>query len=311
MIDGTACGLDADEVKFPRILLALVLPALHAQDAPPPDSAAILKELEAIEQKQEQARSTAKNTLIKTLQTAAANGQAATSFFADAVKEVDFAGRRDSVTAFNDWRKNNSDLLRSKDMQTAATLYLRYAALSVQRKGEEDAAPFIEPVLSYVNDLLSVESARGGWPGPAKELLDKSLTDSVIARWVRLGDWLPDEKTWERVPGNVNGILEKNVRSELRAKKDPRLIQVWDLQIKTEADRATQGRSDHQVQRFNQVTRPKLLFDRAQDLKALGQPNRAAVEVLGLVRAHPEHPDFGRWVSSLREMVKPAETSPQ
>ncbi|MDX2082279.1 MAG: hypothetical protein SFU53_15955 [Terrimicrobiaceae bacterium] len=300
-------------MKFPRILLLLAVPALHAEDLPPLDPAAVLKELEAIEQKQEQTRESAKSTLSKTLQAAAQSGQAATSFYTDAVKEVDFAGRRDSVVAFNEWRKNNSDLLRSKDLQTAAILYLRYAALSVQRRDAEDPLDFVEPSLNFVGELLTVDEQRGGWPGPAKDLLDKPLTDSVVARWVRLGEWLPDDKSWERTPGNIAGILEKNVRSALRESRDPRLISAWDLQITTEAKRITQGRSEHQVQRFNTIARPRLLFDRAQDLKVVGQPNRAAVEILTLIRAHPDHPDFDNWTEALRQSVTPApaETSPQ
>ena len=41
----------------------------------------------------------------------------------------------------------------------------------------------------------------------------------------------------------------------------------------------------------------------AIDRAATGQPNRAAADVLGLVRRHPTHPDSPQWAAKLREML--------
>lgn len=313
---------------FPRILLAatlsgvLLTPALRAQsDASLPNPDAILRELETIEQKQKHTKAGTKNAILAQLQTSAASGAAAASYYAQAVEEVQFQGQKGKAEAYADWKKKNADLLRGKPMQTALVLYLRYAALAMQRKDMEKPETLVPASLQYLNDLIAADGVfEEGAPDDARSLLNKPLDSSVIAQWLRLADWLPGDQDFCRTPGDVTGILDKNIRPYLRKAKDPRLIETWDLQIKVEADRATKTRSEHKAEQFNNVTCPKLLFQKAQDMIAIGQPNRAVLEIVTLVRTHPEHPDFPKWVETIRGMVKPpapaptpspAETSPQ
>ncbi len=243
------------------------------------------------------------------MQSAAASGTAASSLYANAVEEVQFRGRKDKVEAYTEWRKKNADLLRSNQMQTAIELYLKYALLAVQRKGIDKPETLLPATMAYVQTLINADaSLREGAGEEVKNLLDKPLRDSVIAQYLNLGPWLPDDKSWEAAAGNINVILEKNIRPLLREAKDPQLIQTWDLQMKVEADRITAGRSTHKAGQFNAVDRPKLIFLRAQDMAAIGQPNRAVTEMFTLVRSHPEHPDFSKWVAEIRKSIKPVET---
>ena len=299
---------------FPALAFAALTlcPSLYAlQDAVAPNADSILRELEAIEQKQKQSKSAAKNTILTQLQSAAASGSAAASFYTDAVEQVQFQGQKGKVEAFTDWKKKNSDLLRSKPMQTALLLYMRYAALAVQRKGIEKPATLAPASLSYINELVAADdSFQESFPDEAKNLLNKPLGQSVIAQWIELGEWLPADNAFELTPGNITGIFDKNIRPFLREAKDPQLIATWDLQMKIEADRITTGRSEHKAEQFNTVTRPKLLFLRAKDMKEIGQPNRALAEMLALVRQNPEHPDFPSWVKEIRDSVKVVAPAP-
>jgi len=308
-------------MKFPRIVgigVFLSISTLQAQqqDVSPPNVEAILKEIEALELKQKQGKAATRNALLGQIQTAASNGPAAASFYSQAVEEVQFEGKKDKAEAFAGWKKSHSDLLRSKEMQTALLLHLKYLHMALQRKDLQKPETQLPAVMAYLNELIASDELFTDQKQPndeVKALLNKPLNQSVFSQWLRLGEWLPDDKIWEAQPGNVSGILEKNVRTVMRETKDPKLIQTWDTEMKVAADRITAGRSDHQADQFNTVTRPRLQFKQSQDMVAIGQPNRALTEMIMLVRTYPGHQDFPLWVGKIRELVKPApvETSPQ
>jgi len=303
--------------RFVGICVFLSVSLLHAQqqDVAAPNAESILKEIEGLEQKQKQGKVTERNTIIKQLQGAAASGPAAATFYAQAVEAVQFKGRKDKVEAFIAWKKSHADLLRSKEMQAALLLHLKYLLLSLQRKDLEKPETQLPDVMAYVNELISCDDLFAKQNPPSDEtsgLLDRPVGQSVIAQWLPLGEWLPDEKIWESRPGNVPGILEKNIRSVMRVKKDPQIIPTWDLEIKVESGRITAGRSEHKAEQFNTVTCPRLQFKQAQDMILIGQPNRGLAAMIALVRTNPWHPDFGIWVARIRDLLKPAsaQTSP-
>lgn len=313
---------------FASTFLSISLLQAQQQDAPPPDLNALAKEIVALELKQKQSKLSEKSMLLAKIQAASASGPAAANFYADAVEAVQFEGTPGKGEAFQEWRKSHEELLRSKEMQTAIQLHLKYLLLAIQRKEIENPGTQLPALMDYVADLVAADDLFVKAPPPPVEgkkkkappqdertaLLDKPLGQSVFSQWLRLDPWLPDAKSWEVKPGDVAGILEKNIRPLLREDKSPNLIQTWDLQMKVEADRITTGRSEYQADSFNSVTRPQLLFKRAQDMILLGQPNRALGEMMVLVRTYPTHPDFAQWLGKVRELIKPnssAQTSPQ
>lgn len=307
-------------MRLPRLVgvcvfLSISLLRAQQQDVAPPNVESIIKEIEALELKQKQGKISERNALFGVIQSAAASGPAAANFYTQAVEEVNFKGKKDKVEAFIAWKKSHSDLLRSKEMQAALLLHLKYLLLALQRKELEKPETQLPAVMAYLNELIACDDLFADQKPPNDEtrnLLTQQLNQSVFAQWLRLGEWLPDDKTWEGRPGNVPGILEKNVRSVMRDKKDPQLIQTWDLEMKVEAVRITTGRSDHQADQFNAVNRPRMQFKQAQDMIVVGQPNRALAAMITLVRTSPAHPDFPTWVAKIRELVKPAspQTSP-
>ena len=295
------------------VLLSISLAQAQVKDVAAPNLDAILKEIAALENKQKQGKISARNALVGQIQAAAASGQAAVGFYTQAVEEVQFKGRKDKVEAFIAWKKSHLDVLRSKEMQTALLLYLKYLLLSLQRKDLEKPETQLPALMAYANELISCDDIFAK-PNPSNEeargLLNKAISQSVIAQWLSLGEWLPDQN-WEAQPGNVAGILEKNIRPIMREKKDPQLIHTWDLEMKVEAARITAGRSEHKADQFNTVTRPRMQFKQAQDMAVIGQPNRALTETIALVRANPWHPDFGVWVAYIRGLVKPNSPAPE
>ena len=312
--------LNAKLMNFPRFaslcfFLSLSLLRAQQQDVSAPNAEAILREIDGLEQKQKQGKISERNTLVGQIQSASASGSAAANFYTQAVEDVQFKGRKDKVESFIAWKKSHAELLRSKEMQTALLLHLKYLLMALQRKDLEKPETQLPAVMAYVNELISCDDlfAKQYPASPdTSGLLDKPLGQSVFAQWLPLGEWLPDSKSWEARPGDVAGILEKNIRAVMRDKKDPQLIPTWDLEMKVEAGRITAGHSDHKADEFNSVTRPRIQFKQAQDMVVIGQPNRGLAAMLALVRTNPGHPDFAIWVARIRELIKPAsaQTSP-
>lgn len=286
------------------------------QDVPAPNAESLLREIEAMEGKQKAAKSQEKKEILGLVQAATASGVAAGNFYEKAVEEVEFSGKKDKASAFVDWKKSKADLLRSKEMQTALLLHLKYLSLAIQRKGMENPEAMTPALMAYVGELVAADKDfldQKQKPDEQRKLLEQPLGQSVFAQWLKLGQWLPEDKVWEPKPGDVAGILEKNLRPIFREKKDRQILQTWDIQLKLEADRITLGRMDHQIDKFNSTTRPTMMFKRAQDMVAIGQPNRGLVEMVAVIRANPSHPDFASWLTTVRGLLKPApqNTSPQ
>lgn len=277
---------------------------------------ALLEEIAGIEEQQKASKTKEQAALIAAIKAARVSGTAAANFYEKAVEAVQFQGRKDKAAAYVDWKKANADFLRSREMQEALLLHLRYLQMALERRDMENPETMVPAVLDYVNSLVAADKVFAGQakpPDEQKNLLVQPLGQSIFVQWLQLGPWLAGEKIWEPKPGDVAGILEKNVRGLLREKKDPLLLQTWDLQLKIEADRITEGRSQHAIDTFNTLTRPRLLFRRAQDMVVVGQPNRGAVEMVALVRSNPSHPDFSAWLSAVRELLTKAsgQTAPQ
>ena len=210
-------------------------------------------------------------------------------------------------------------------------MHLKYLVLSLERKASDKPELFAPVALDYAVELAALDplffkqqefikeqkdkrpedvAVQNEAAKMKDELLNKSLAESLFVKWLRLGSWLPAGDNWELTPGNIPGILEKDVRPFLRKAKNPQVVETWEFEMKVLADRITFGRLEHQAAEFNTVTRPRLQFSRANDMVEIGQKNRAASEIYSMVKTYPQHPDFTKWVQRLRELLKSVEPAP-
>jgi hypothetical protein len=140
-------------------------------------------------------------------------------------------------------------------------------------------------------------------------IINKPLAGSPVVQWLKLGDYV-NVQGWEQSPGDVNGIFEKIVLPELRTQKDPRVLEYWDMRMKREADAASKTHLSFEVDKYNTVRRPALLWKRAAELVLLGQKNKAMSDMLGIIKAHPTHPEAATWLAELERLVSPAPPVP-
>jgi hypothetical protein len=298
-------------MKAPTLLLAVGLLAAASQaqtvqDANPLDAAQVLRELETSEKKQADLAKNRRQQLLAQIQRGLGPGTAASRLYEEAVRATQFAGKGNEAQQAADWGRKNDGLLRNQAMQNAIQFHLRYLILGLQRSAEPDRDAAADS-FAYASALAAAmaDGSLKDAPKEANELLNKPAHEGVFARWLMIEDRLPKGKDWEQAAGNLGGILDKNVRAPWRAAKNPQLLRAWDIQIESLNASAKDAAGTAGAERITSLALPSAAFGRANDKALLGQPNRAAGEILQLVRAHPAHPEWPQWVARLRELVSP------
>ena len=320
------------------ILLPIVslcgIGALIAQDLPPPQNAPeILRELDKVGQGAKSKLDNRRSAAISQIQAAANSAPASVDLYLKSLENTKYL---ETHQDFVDWTRKNQELLHSISFQNAAQLQMRYLALALHRDEHHDAFSQISDCLSYLQTLASQKSLRPETPDlngnddsggasrksvaaqnqktavkntstdkpypEALALIKQHMDKSSVVQWLQISDLLPDAD-FEQSAGNYQEIMEKNIRGPLRAKKDPRIFQTWDVQIAQETAIATESNSKQRADTFNQTRLPDLLFRKAQDTAAIGQPHRALGEVMVLVRNYPENPSIRDWIDTARELL--------
>jgi hypothetical protein len=285
------------------LLLATSLAQTPPADLPALDSTRILQELEALVSKQTTQQQSLRQRQISTLRSAGSSGQAAAKTYEEAVKSLNEA--RDRQPPFSEWRRANAEQLRSDSFAAAAQLHVRYLQAGLEYDADKPEAS-ADTSWQYVQSLAQVLADPKLAPTTplARDLLFKPAKDSEISQWLMIGPTWPPDKVWAPQAGNIDDILQKNIRQIWRDKRDPRLLSTWDLQIQL-GEESTKN-NQQAAEKFAQEQKPRLLFARAKDLAALGQPNRAATEIFSLARSNPTHPDFTTWVNELKSFLATA-----
>ena len=291
-------------MKFPSPSLrlaaaAFLLPlAAHAQQSPPPiDPAAVLATLKDLKAKQTQSVAREKGQVLDAIRAAAADPAKA---YEQAYLAVEVQGKGGNEgTKMMEWRKQNADLLRDRNFLTALRLELNYLGLTWQRHMGAKTRDLLPALYDYTAQVTANADGLS-----ALKLSDRSLGDSLFAKYFQVGPYIAGVPDWEGKEFNVDGIFEKAVLPSLRQDKDPRLLAYWDGRLQNEAARIDQ-RNGLAVNRFNNVRRPTLLWNRAEDELVLGDPPRAVADMLALLKAHPDHPDFDKWAARLTDVVTP------
>ena len=290
--------------SLPALLLAacacaVPLVPLQAESTPPPvDPAAVLAALKDLKAKQAQTVARGRGQVLDSVRAALADPAKA---YEQAVIAVEIQGKGGNEGAkLADWRKQNGDQLRDKNFVNALRLQLSYITLSLQRSAGAKNKDLIPALYDYTAQVVPVYDTL--W---TMGFANKGLGDNVFVNYFQIGPYLNGLPDWESQPFNVDGIFQKSILPVLREQKDPRLLAYWDNKLKTEASRLDAKANGIAIDKFNNVRRPALLWGRAEDELLLGDRDRAVADMLGIIKTHPDHPDFDKWVAKLTEVVTP------
>ncbi len=311
---------------FPRILpltlaacLTFAATASAATSEPSPaELDALRKTLADIRTKQESSRSAALSQSLAQLSAATGSPLAAVNAYVSAVEIADFGDKPGASGDFRDWKQANSDILARPSLRTAAILHLKYLALTLKQAQAPDQPVDLDAVVSYVREAAE---AKAIYAQPNDDRLEgnerkqlreriKSLTEQPLpggpfSRAYNLGPLFDGVKNWEMAPGNVEGILNTTVRPLLREKKDPRLLETWDLQIEVERGLAEDWEREQPESKLNSDRLPRLAWNRAKDQLAIGDRAGGLQAMLRIIQSNPSHPEQLKWIDQLSEEVAP------
>lgn len=145
---------------------------------------------------------------------------------------------------------------------------------------------------------------------PAKAMQIDAIIEAVAPKKSKGGNNDEAKVDWTGSPGDFDGIYSTIILPELRAARDPRALDYWDLRIKRAADAATKTKLAYDAEKFTNEIRPSLLWARAQEYANIGQRNRSISEMFAVLKAHPRHRDAGNWIDELETALTPGVTPP-
>ena len=208
-----------------------------------------------------------------------------------------FAGNSDANRAAEE-RKRINDQMRDRDFVNGLRLQLVYLSLTWQHSMGVKTKELIPALLDY-----AAQVNNGGDTLLALDMARKPLGDSVFVHYFQVGPYIAGLADWSDQPFDTEAIFQKTILPELRKEKDPRLFGYWDGRLQAEAARARATGNNLIVAKFDHIRRPSLLWSRAEDEQVVGNGNQAVADMLAILKANPDHPDFDKWAAELEGMV--------
>ena len=279
------------------LILAVITPVFAETDAPAVNTDTILKELEKIKDSRQTAIKGQLGKIIQTVNAAAANPSAALDLYLQAAFATRFDGENHEKTQFSDWKKKQSDTLKSKTFQEALRFYLIYLSLTLQSTAGVKNSDMVPSLTNYTLQVLT----ENDWDVDSDDLMRKPLADSLIVRG--FGVTLTPAEGWVTVPGNIDDMYMKVILPELRLKKDAAAVEYWNRKIAMESDSASKAKRNYDADRFARIRKPTLLWSRAKEIFLIGQKNRGINEMLAVIKAFPIHPDAEDWANQLEQCI--------
>jgi hypothetical protein len=300
-------------LAFPCGVFAQATPT-PAQDDPALDTKTVTQQLQALVQNRSQRKNQFLDNARQQVLRATQNPGAAGNFVIDCYRKVQFEGHSGGGNEFSKWKKDNSDVGSSQEVELASSLHLRYLAITLKRATVDSAGPVLADVWAYLDTLAKSQDlinrigyGNGGFRpnahGFAQTLLNTSVDQGWPAQSLGVGPYLGAIPDWSLSPRDFSEILEKDIRTHLRGKSDPRLLSTWDYEIGYR-EAAAKAQGSAALTQFNEEMAPRLLWKKAQDMANLGMPNRALNLELTIVKQHPEHPDFEQWTAELEKTLR-------
>lgn len=280
------------------------------------DPAAILRELDQLEQRHLSKLTADQQQIAKTLAGALANPRSLIDLYAETVFAAQFDGAKKATSEFRRWKNSQEDLFKSEPFQHALGLHVHYLYLTFLRACGEPEEKIHEQLLQHVARVWNAQNACALHNRQTAELLDRPVTHGLLAKQLQIRQKLPgldeEDKRWEWLPANSDGMLEKTLLPYLRARKSPMLIQIWDKRIEQDAASVKKTGLHDRISRFTQQTLPGMQWQRARDLILLGKDAEGLSIMIAILRQHAALPGFLSYAAELRERLgpKPVATTP-
>ena len=299
-------------------------------DGPPFDPAAILADLDKLRATRAKAENERREAVMRELQQGAGDDAAAVALFSAATREMEFAGVDRERSKFQDWKGKESANLKNKYFRGALRLQFQYLAATLRVAWGQDRRellPFLKAHLEAVTrfqaesdadleridrrlkmtlmhgQLEELREEKAGLQA-ATRLLAEPVSRFFYVAWRQLDAAVAKAKDWPLSASDVDGLFRLGILPQLRDAKDPALATAWDQRIQLlQAAAARGGRAFDQTV-FDRTRLPDLLWQKAEDLLAIGQRNNAVRLMHAVVMGRQDAPQSDKWISTLEGIVR-------
>lgn len=276
-----------------------------ARDLPDVNRQQLIAELEKMESDRKQQWEFEIKKVIAEIAAASQSPVAATKMYQEAVRATQAGKKNDDDSG----ARRNARAERQEDMQGSSTFKLgmqfrlRYMAMLLRTSAGEDPDALFPELERYVDDILADKKLMED--RQSFQVWGRGIgAEDPIVQMFRLEPYLKAAKGWGMVPGNVDGMIDGVLMPKYRDKKDPKLMAFWDDKIERQREKVEEAGLEMGKQRFETEELPRLLWSRAKDYAHMDEPNRALTEMIAIIRQHPGHPDFERWIGELKAELK-------
>lgn len=308
-------------IKTVNIAVASLLMLMLADDVlaqkngqpAPVDKAALLKELDKLEQSHQEKVQTEMKSVGDNLVKSLTSKKNLLSLYEDAIFATRFEGAKKDNSEFKKWKNTQDDVLKSEEFVTALELHANYLLLTYLRANGEKEAKLNEALLQHVFKVWAYDIKHDTRQKMSAELLDRPINQGLLAKYFHLGPKLggPQEgekpkdqdKTWEWNPANTDGMLDRTLLPSLRRNKSPNLIVLWDKRIANVTARTKRVTLSTSANQITQQILPRLNWQRAADLVLLGREAEGYTTMIGILRQNTTHPDFAKFIQELRDLL--------
>ena len=320
-------------------LTALTLVSAQSPDAPaappvpkpiltPEQTSNVLKQLADLEKTILQQRGSSLSGIIQKLRTAASSDAAAINFVEECDKLVNI-DRKDADREEARKIKEKAELAKrgeSKkeedkdgDHTTGLRLSLEYLALTLEANDAKDLASMTPKIQAFHQTLIGHGKKLKGRTG---EMLMRSVAGGgggrrgggglevgVVVDAYQLDGYLHRE-SWPLEPGNIMRMYERVILQPAREKHKEEIGSLWEAAITTEGTFRKLRMAEGDFAVWQQQEVPLLRWARATDLVANGNnPVSGMAEMLKVIKDNPSHPRSPSWISQLRGLVAPPEST--
>ncbi len=293
--------------KYPCFLMMLAMLAsapvsLYAQtsDGPPVNPAAVLATLKQIKEKQKADIKATESSLAQELMTTASSPTDALNYYINAVTAIQFNGLNHEAKEVQDWKKTREADFRNPTFREALCLHLKYLSLTLSHDAGVKTKDLLQNLLAYIQEVQANSTALAG----QEEFMETPLGKSVIVRSRQIEQYVTDNETWELIPIKTDNMYSKIILPEYRLEKNANgIFQYWDDRIAREEAAVQNLRRPLEIDKFTNVTKPSLQWQRAEEYLGLGQKNNAINAMVSIITTNKYHPDAPAWIEEVEKLV--------
>jgi hypothetical protein len=324
-------------MKFIFMLLAISVATSFAAEPNKTSSEMTFDEVEALLKKTEEERGVTQKTKLdemqKSLTKALIHETSTRNAYKEAYAGVMFEGGNRDHVKFKDWADKNHDYLNDDCFVWVLRAHMQYILATIEKKrGNDEEAlkllrswldlfpknnddynkfrkfdPFPEKGVSTTKIIMNAVGRSGieRYKNFTKhDLFVQGLNGSVFLKSEEATFMIDGLDHWYLGDlGNFPEVHRVNVIAYYRSKKDPKIFEEWEKNLKYEQHVFEREGLELKKNDFANQRKPALVLQMAKDYVAFEKPHEAVKVLLDVLKESPNCKEYGNIVAEIRRII--------